>query len=268
MWCRKRKSNTLKLVDQLNASGNELLKRGSKLIGPATGVYLGIVTSNPSGIILGSAIGEAISLSINDFSNRVLSEKEKNNISIIEAFSIAKILENQETKGEPNKKYFSNLKSGNAQELYEGVLITAKNNYEDKKLEHIAYFYANIIYTADIEPQLSHLLLSTLQSLNFKQLSILSIAGQQEKYTKNLAGLEEINKRHDWYQTRIIQNEISNLMQNGLLHPVNDALITHVSSRHLNKCKLSPVGEILFNLAELNKMDKDDISDILKFFKN
>lgn len=256
-----------KFITKLSDSGRELLKRGLKLIGPSTGAYLGALTNDPTAIVLSAAVGDALSQNINDFAERALSEKEKNNISITEAFSIAKILENQETKGDVNEKYLNEQTSGNAYELYHGILNAAKNNYEDKKLEFIGRFYGNIIFASDIEPQLSHFLLSTLKSLNYKQICILSIVGQPEKYLKDLTSIDELAKRQNWYETYIVQNELSNMMLNGLLIPHNEALLTHVGKRHLDKCRLSTIGQLLFAISEFDKVDENDLTDLVKFFK-
>jgi len=253
--------------NKLTDSGKDLLNRGLKLVGTVTGTYLGTRTNEPGAIIIGAAIGDALAQSINDFAERVLSEKEKTNISIAEAFSIAKIIQNQETKGKVNEKYFDEKTSGNAYELYLGVLNTAKNNYEDKKLEFIGNFYGNIIFVADIEPQLSHFLLSIIKGLNYKQMCILSIIGQPDKYLKDLTSPEELSKRENWHQTYIIQNELANMMLSGLLIPHNDALLTYVGKRHLDKCRLSAVGQLIFTIADLDKVDENDMLDLIKYFK-
>ncbi len=260
-------SSTIKLINSLNKPATELLERGIKLIGPTSGAFLGAITNDLNAIVLGAAIGDVISDNANDFSQRFLSEKEKDNISLTEIFSIAKIVENQKEGHQISHELFETNKSGNAYELYNGILVTAKNNYEDKKLEILGRFYGNSIFQKDLEPHLIHFLLSTLQSLNFKQICILALVGQHEKYFTSLTELEELKKRDNWYELFLIQNELSNMILNGLLIPHNDAMLTHINSRHLNKTRLSTVGEMLYTICELQIIDEEDLDDIINFFK-
>lgn len=69
-------SDKINFYIKLSNSEKELLKRGLRLIGPGTGAYLGLLTNDPTSIVLSAAIGDALSQSINDFADRSLSEKE------------------------------------------------------------------------------------------------------------------------------------------------------------------------------------------------
>ncbi|SFH38953.1 hypothetical protein SAMN05421739_1167 [Pontibacter chinhatensis] len=150
--------------------------------------------------------------------------------------------------------------------MYHGILTAAKNNYEDKKLELIGRFYGNIIFIDWLEPYFFHILLSTLNNLNYKQLCILAVIGLHEDFEKQLKSLEDLQGRDNWYETRLIQNELSNMIATGLLEPHNTALMTYVGHRHLNNCRLGLVGELLFKICELDVIDKEDLEDIVNKF--
>lgn len=151
--------------------------------------------------------------------------------------------------------------------LYNGILVSAKNNYEDKKLEILGRFYGEAIFHNDLEPYLVHFLLSILNNLNYKQLCIISVIGQYEKYFTGFKDLEALKRQENWYAIRIVQNELSNLILTGLLQPLNDVMVKPVSERHIRRTQLSPIGEMLFNISDLKIIDENDLLDILRLFK-
>lgn len=134
-----------------------------------------------------------------------------------EVFSIAKIKELQAKGALLNEKLFTKNISGNAYELFNALLVSAKNNFGGKKFEILGPFYGRCVFETGLEPFLMHLLFLILNSLNFKELYILSIVGQHEKYCTSLESNEVVSERGKWFEVRIIQNSLSKLIQKGLL---------------------------------------------------
>ena len=259
--------NQIFLLDKFNKAAQELFHRGLKFIGPATGAGLAAIAENPQGVVLGAMVGESITQVTNDFSQRLLSKKEAYNISITEVFSIAKIKENQDAGYPINEAIFTSNKPGNAVELYEGILTFAKNNYEDKKLEFLGKFYGNLVFDLHVSPSLYGLLMTKLNALNYQQLCVLSIVGQHEKYIKGLASSDELYEKKNWYETYMIQNTLNALIIDNVLIPHESVLMTNIKERHLNNCRLSTFGDLLFNLADLEGIDTEDLEEILALFR-
>lgn len=118
-----------------------------------------------------------------------------------------------------------------------------------------------------LQPYFTHLLLSKLNNLNYKQLCILSLIGQHKEYFKSFEIIEVLIKRDNWYELQILQYEIANLMASGIIRPKNDPLLIPVSERHIKNTEMSLVGEFLFNSCDLDLIEKEDLLDILKYFQ-
>ena len=164
-----------------------LLRSGTKIGGAAVGGAVGSL-AGPAGTVAGAAIGAALGetcvVVLDDLANRFLSPREEQRVAGVAALAIDGIRERLLFESKRDDDFFD----GNAdnpspaEELLEGVLLNAKQEHEQLKLPYLAKFYTNLVFAPYVQRAEANHLLSIVESLTYRQLCILSLASQLEKF--------------------------------------------------------------------------------------
>jgi hypothetical protein len=129
--------------------------------------------------------------------------------------------------------------------LLEGVLLKARDEFEQKKLRHLAAFFANLIFVEDVSPEVAYVLLKQFERLTYRQLAVLSLIGGRESYD-----LERLQRpEHSDAEMETLKREVMDLHSNdlgtlSLLRPKDPYWTVF----------LSPLGRAMFELAALDEI--------------
>lgn len=143
------------------------LAKGTEIAGGAIGGALGL-TGGPVGAIAGGALGVAITHGIKEIINRQLSNRQEVRVSASTIYILNGInsrLENREQIRQDD--FFDNEKGrSGAEELFEGVILKCKDQYQEKKIRFLSKIYEKTIFDESISSDIS------LKSLQKKHWSL------------------------------------------------------------------------------------------------
>jgi hypothetical protein len=127
-------------IDRESSLARELLESGSDLAGATTGAAIGLL-GGPGGAIEGAAAGVAVTRALKrvgaELKQRFLSPREQVRVGAAFAYAGAAIREALDRGQLPRSDGFFDEAADNrpkAEELLEGVLLKARDSYEEKKL--------------------------------------------------------------------------------------------------------------------------------------
>ena len=241
-------------------------------VGAAVGAAIGSITANPIGLVLGASAGGLVGSLINtvsdDYSSRVLSQKEKERVSDVLALATKEIDANLDKGLVAREDFFcEDSSSAVADELLEGTLKKAQEEYENKKIPFLAKLYANLVFHPEVSPTLANSLIRIMSDLSYRQLEIISVLGlltvfedscgplRKDERPATINGLDNIGLAVDIYD----------LHNRGLVH--SSELITSIVNIVPSALSINGLGMLLYQLAELMRMKKDDqLDDIMRYF--
>ncbi len=163
-----------------------LLSQGGKIGGSALGGAIGSL-AGPGGTVLGAALGAAVSetcvVVLDDLANRYLSPKEQQRVAGVAALAIDGIRERLLFEGKRDDGFFESTNDSPtaAEELFEGMLLTAKQEHEQLKLPYLANFYTNLVFDSSVKRSEANYLLSLAESLTFCQFCLLGLVSAKQK---------------------------------------------------------------------------------------
>jgi len=164
----------------------DLLSQGGKIGGSALGGAIGSL-AGPEGTVIGAALGAAVSetcvLVLDDLANRYLSPKEQQRVAGVAALAIDGIRDRLLFEARRDDGFFESTDGGPAaaEELFEGLLLAAKQEHEQLKLPYLANFYTNLVFDSSVKRSEANYLLNLAESLTFCQLCLLGLVSQKQK---------------------------------------------------------------------------------------
>jgi hypothetical protein len=161
----------------------KLLNQGTKIGGAAVGGAVGSL-AGPGGTVAGAAIGAALSgactVVLDDLAERYLSPKEQQRIGGVAALAIESIREKLLWQEKRDDDFFDSSEghASAAEEIFEGVLLVAKQEHEQQKLQYIANFYSNLVFMPSIKRAEANFLLAVAETLTYRQFCLLGLIDQ------------------------------------------------------------------------------------------
>lgn len=195
---------------------------------------------------------------------RNLSEREDNRIQMVFEGIVSKINDNLKKGLVPrdDESYYSPTDIGipHAQEILEGVLLKAREEFRNKKLVFYTNFFANLCFDETISFEHANFLLNIISRLSFRQFAILAYISDGKsvatgKWDASFKSMKDSRLlRHfafyseyiDLYNARLI---IQTTAIPGFALGMSD---TNISS----------LGRSIVNLLELDNIPMQDIKDI------
>lgn len=165
-------------MNENSSAGNskqveDLLTAGCQITGSAIGGAMGFYLAGPIGAATAGAIGSASGSLLADIATRVLSRREKVRIGAVAEYAFAQINQNMESGLNPRHDEFMMSLAGDrspCEEIFEGVLLKAQREHEEKKLRYLGQFYANVAFDRYCSVEQANYLLSLLNRLTYQQL--------------------------------------------------------------------------------------------------
>ena len=180
-----------------------LISTGAEIAGAAVGGAIGFFAAGPAGAAgagtLGVIVAKAGAKLLGDVADRAMSAREKVRVGAAAAVAFNKIEKFSQLGNEPRKDGFFESEEGkrsNAEEILEGTLRRAREEYEEKKILFLGNFYANMVYSPGVSTEEANYYLRLFDSLTYRQLCIMSLIVMKPQYPdfQNL-------RKHD-YRTR------------------------------------------------------------------
>lgn len=162
-----------------------LIKHGSGIAGAATGSVLGFLAGGPIGAALAGAVGAAVETVTTEIVNRTLSRREEMRVGGTASYAIEFIHARLEQGEQPREdKFFVQESSGRspAEEIFEGVLLKAKGDHEERKARFYGALFANVAFDAGCSESEANYLLHVMDGLTFLQLSIVSLFSDASRF--------------------------------------------------------------------------------------
>lgn len=262
-------SLALKIITMKKEKIEKLISLGSEITGASVGGVVGFFLAGPVGSAAGGAIGVAISQGIQEVAERTLSAREGKRVGAVIIYAEEKIREKLNSGALPRNDGFFDSQLGQrspADEIIEGVLLAAKQDYEEKKLPYYANLLANIAFQANVDKITANALLKLAERLSYRQLSYISLMAQRSTFNLHAQTISVADFSNK-------QNYLSynNISVNALVTEILDLIQNNVIMRDPNGieqqniiARLTNLGYSLFNLMELSKIPEIDVRNTLE----
>lgn len=252
---------------------NELknyLDKGTDITGGAIGGALGLI-GGPVGAIAGGALGVAITQGIKEFINYQFSNRQEVRVAASTTYILTGINNNLKNGLQIRQDSFFdiNISRNNATELFEGVVLKCKDQYQEKKIFFISKIYEKTIFDTNISYETANQILNIADSLTYRKMCIISFYGRINSFDRT----DILKDPFSWYENaiytidiEILKQDIYELMNLGIID--NDNFVT-VSRDDIipDIFSLTKIGEILFDVMDLIEVDINDINPIYEGLK-
>jgi hypothetical protein len=242
----------------------ELVETGSDIAGGAVGGALGYLITGPAGAVVGSASGPAAAVALrylaSEFKQRVLGPREEVRVGAVIAFAGDKIRQNVQQGQRVRQDEFFEEELGErstADEVFEGVLLAAQREPQEKKIRFYGNLVANIAFHPEIDRDQATFLISLGESLSYRQLCLLRLFAVNNKFR-----LREKDYREGGLSgaKRIaLVQEIYSLTGRGLLSAGGEAVLG-VTDIIPGKMSVQGVAATLHSLMELQEISSQDLN--------
>lgn len=267
-----------------------LISTGGEIAGAATGGAIGFLAGGPTGAAFGGALGiiiskGAISL-LSDIADRFLSKREKIRVGATAAFALVKIKSHLDAGFEiRNDGFFNNkeMERSGAEEIFEGVLLKAKNEHEEKKAKILGNIFANVAFFQGFSVGEANHLLQIAQNLTYRGMCILSLIKRKDQIQG--VKLREDSYRESkgeriFYETISILQEAYQIYNSGLIACKQKSsqeggaeIVSSEGYRVLlgwtdiapNRLLLTSLGERYYIVMGLDDIPEEDIKEVAKY---
>ena len=265
-----------KVPDDDEGKALSVIRKGTEFTGKATGAAvggaMGTVLGGPWGAAAGAVVGTALESSfisvLSDIADRYLSNREEMRIGKTAWVALKEIRRRLDEGQVPRKDWSQqNEERGwsDAEEIFEGVLLKAKNEHEEKKAKILGILFANTAFDESITLGEANHLVKTLEGLSYRQLCIMSYFGTPQK----LRPTQKIRPR-----TVLLQHDLINLNQRGILgrktasvspsHPNAFSSSFTWSTTNLKVIGLSARGKEYYRMYDLDGLDYEDVDTLIE----
>ena len=249
-------------------SAQKLIKAGSDLAGAAVGGALGFLAGDTLTAAVGAMAGGVVTNVLTDVSDRVLSAREKMRVGATAAIAIEHIRKRVdqgeklrqdgffEKKSEPE----SGKSSSQADEIFEGVLLKAKNDHEEKKIKHLGKLFANVAFDPWCSPAEANYLLRLAETMTYTQMVLLKIAHSPEAYRLRNTAYQEGEQVP--YKTVAVLESILEAHHKALIQFTDKGHHLQINSINPSTISFGVVGKRFFEMLSLREIPDADVEDI------
>ncbi len=252
---RKRSENKLLGPAGVQPKGTPeaLFESGAEIAGGAVSGALAFFADGPLGAGAAGASGAVLARTIVSLAARVMSRRERVRSGAVASYALDHVARRLSWGDRPRKDLFEGGVRTDGEELFEGILVKARDEYEERKLRHLALFYANLIFDESVSVMTAHRLIKAISLLGYRQLVFLSLINQRK--VVDVAGLRS-HGRHSSAELEALKIEEMELLSgyigvHGLVWNYGDY-----------DDRLSNLGKLLVRLAELDSVPEQDLHDL------
>jgi hypothetical protein len=234
-----------------NQPTQRIVQYGADLAGALVGYTAEFLQTVPAGA--GGPLASSVAIVIKEISARLLSPRERTRVEATADIATYRISSRLLAGHVPRSDgFFDNIERGDSpsQELFEAVLLKARDSYEEKKVRHLGLFFANIAFADYVSPQTAHLLLKQFERLSYRQLCLIALVGKKESLDV------EPLRRPDHSDP-----ELDALKREEMdLHSTDLGTIGLLSGTGPWEDQLSMLGKVMYEIAGLKEISVADTS--------
>lgn len=171
-----------------------LAKLGAEILGATSGAIIGFLAGGVVTAGAGAALGTSITYVFKDIADRALSSREQIRVSTVANVAAESITHKLAAGANIRDDGFferKNITQSAGEQIFEGTLLKAKPEHEEKKIKHIGFFFANTAFDKTCTTFEANYLLQVASELTYSQFILLSIFGTPEKYPLRSSELSE-----------------------------------------------------------------------------
>ena len=204
---------------------------------------------------------------IKDLFNEIISEIEQRTYTLKESrkilttlfYSLTIIKDNLDKKiyiKNDNEKYLG-------EELIEGIVISSKNEHEEKKIKYYGYLFGNILFQSNFDRDECNRLIRLSRTLSYCQIKLINMYMISQTIQVPILHREDYTKIgiRDYKLLGILQDTLE-MIQKGILNS-SGKLVLDVVQINPSKIKVQGTGILLYNNMSINKMPYDELEDLL-----
>lgn len=238
-----------------------------------TEIILGLaslaITSNISNLAIASIVDKTLqpvlSATIEEFKSRLLSVRENNRIDKVLKDAIDKItyrLEKGDIPRQDNEFWVEpSVGISDAKAILEGVLLKARDEYEEKKLPYYSNLIAQMVFDSSWNYQRLNAMIRMFEQLSYRQLQLMSLAQRKgEIHTPQWdVRFKKSSVSHAYYD---LYCEVVSLSNFALFQQAKDGYMPGIS----DKQALSPMGKSMAELMELSLIPQEELDALDNMF--
>jgi hypothetical protein len=238
--------------------------------GVAVGAALGTL-GGPVGILVGAAGGVVATRAFrrvgSEMAKRVLGPRQDLRVGEASAVAAELIKARLDAGGSPRADGFFDVDASGratAEELLEGVLLTAADSYEERKVRLLGNLYANLAFDPTVDRATANYLIQVMRRLTFRQLVLMAVLDGKDAQQR--APLEQCDMRfNDEMSTEVDELERVGLVgrgDRGSSPKRGGATFVDAGSLDPRRLALTGPGVLLARLTRLSDVPPSDKADV------
>lgn len=249
--------------------GIRLAQSGAGATGVGAGALVGFLIGGPAGAIAGGATGalfqDGVKHVVGQVAERFTTQTEQERIGSCLVLAYEQIAERlnegiplrEESFFRPRQRSQNKKIRSEAEDLLEGAFLASRNAYEERKVELLARFYANIVFQPDVDSAHANYVLTLTNSLTYRQLVLIGIIGSRLRFDTVRNGDFRGEGRLNPLQVGVMF-EIYQLVTLDLVCSVDAGYMLGVADINPTKLSLQGTGAQIYNLIRPDMVDADD----------
>jgi uncharacterized protein YbjQ (UPF0145 family) len=164
----------------------KFIRRGAQIVGGTAGAAIGLIGTPAAALAggaAGAALGEVLASAGIELYERLLGPRQAARAAGALAVAAVRIEERLEAGEQPRSDFVdeSGAHTPDAEEILEGTLLTAANAHEQRKVQYLGNFYANLAFAPRISPGYANLLLKLADRLTYGQMAVMAVVGDADR---------------------------------------------------------------------------------------
>lgn len=255
-----------------------LVDAGSELAGAATAAAASLLGGAPE--LMGGAVGSVLLVRAlkhvgREVGRRVLGPRQEARIGAALAFASEEIRARLESGEQVRADWFdTDSEQQTAAELLEGVLLTAADAYEERKVKYLGRLYGSLAFEPAIDRAYANYLIRLSRRVTYRELAVTAVFASDECH-RVLAGLDTARQAREARVSDPGAAELNEIGQLGLLgFRQSDGRVSPPPgtwgedfgdgwSHTLEGLVPTSVGADLYRLMRLDDLPHDDLAGVL-----
>lgn len=262
------------MADDQDSAGRRLVETGQEIAGSVGGAAIGMLVGGAGGALAGAAAGPALAATlhwaVDEVGRRLLGRREAARagaVAIYATHRLADLLSDGATIRDDG--FFEDDPSGrnSGREIAEGVLLAARDSFEERKIPHLGYLLANLAVHDELDAPAGAMALQTAQGLTWRQYVMLAAVGRGEE--NPLPSGELYDNPGNW-NAWAARKELQQLFDAGFIagpKKKTEHLELDLINLAVPEQRLAHYGKLLHALLSLDKITDADIEEVHSYLR-
>ena len=229
-----------------------------------SGVLVTSITTNIADPVCAAYVGGVIQplfvAAAEEFNTRFLSIREEDRVHKVMNDAICKIQSRLEKGDIPRNDDFLNdskVEPTEAKAILEGVLLKAKDEYEEKKLVYYSNLIAQMVFDSSWNYQRINAMLRMFDQLSYRQLQLMALA-QRKGEINTPQWCVKFKRTPISFSYYDLYCEVVQLSNLSIFHQPGGSLMMGIG----DKQALSPIGKAMAELMELPTIPQEELKEL------